>query len=131
MTEADVEITLQRAKEAFPDARPRIITDNGPQFVAKDFKEFIRISGMTHVKTSPYYPQSNGKIERWHQTLKSDCIRPHVPLSLTEARQLVERFVDAESSRGDESATCGSNDPMLAVAVDGIAPAVGPESIGL
>ena len=49
---------------------------------------------MTHVKTSPYCHQSNGKIERWHQTLKSDCIRPHVPLSLTEARQLVERFVD-------------------------------------
>ena len=94
MTEADVEITLQRAREAFPDATPRIITDNGPQFIAKDFKEFIRISGMTHVKTSPYYPQSNGKIERWHQTLKSDCIRPHVPLSLDEARRLVERFVD-------------------------------------
>lgn len=98
MTEADVEITLQRAKERFPEARPRIITDNGPQFIAKDFKEFIRISGMTHVKTSPYYPQSNGKIERWHQTLKQDCIRPHVPLSLEEARQLVERFVDDYNS---------------------------------
>jgi transposase InsO family protein len=94
MTEQDVEITLQRAKEAFPEERPRIITDNGPQFVAKDFKEFIRLSGMTHVKTSPYHPQSNGKIERWHQTLKQDCIRPHVPLSLADARQLVERFVD-------------------------------------
>jgi transposase InsO family protein len=94
MTERDVEITLQKAKEAFPGETPRIITDNGPQFIAKDFKEFIRISGMTHVKTSPYYPQSNDKIERWHQTLKQDCIRPHVPLSLAEARQLVERFVD-------------------------------------
>ena len=99
MTTADIEITLQRAKETFPEARPRIITDNGPQFIAKDFKEFIRISGMTHVKTSPYYPQSNGKIERWHQTLKSDCIRPHVPLSLQEARQLVERFVDDYNHR--------------------------------
>jgi transposase InsO family protein len=49
---------------------------------------------MTHVKTSPYYPQSNGKIERWHQTLKQDCVRPHVPLSIDQARQLVERFVD-------------------------------------
>jgi putative transposase len=57
MTEAEVEIILQRAKERFPDARPRIISDNGPQFISKDFKEFIRISGMTHVKTSPYYPQ--------------------------------------------------------------------------
>jgi putative transposase len=94
MIEADVEITLQRAWEAVPDAKPRIISDNGPQFIAKDFKEFIRISGMTHVRTSPYYPQSNGKIERWHQTLKRDCIRPHVPLCLEEARQLIGRFVE-------------------------------------
>jgi len=65
MTEAAVECILQRAREAYPDERPRIISDNGPQFVAKDFKEFIRLTGMTHVRTSPYYPQSNGKIERW------------------------------------------------------------------
>ena len=37
--------------------------------------EFIRISGMTHVRTSPFYPQSNGKIERWHKSLKGECIR--------------------------------------------------------
>ena len=47
-----------------------------PQFMARDFKEFIRISGMTHVRTSPFYPQSNGKIERWHKSLKRECIRP-------------------------------------------------------
>jgi transposase InsO family protein len=94
MTEQDVEIVLQRAKEAFPLATPRIITDNGPQFIAKDFKEFIRLCGMTHVKTSPYYPQSNGKIERWHGSLKQECIRPNVPLSLEEAREIIERFVD-------------------------------------
>ena len=96
MTEADVEITLQRAKEAFPDETPRIITENGPQF--------IRQSGMTHVKTSPYYPQSNGEIERWHQTLKADYIRPHVPLSIDEAHQLVERFVDDYNHRRLHSA---------------------------
>lgn len=45
MTETDIEIIFERAKEAFPEARPRIISDNGPQFIAKDFKEFIRISG--------------------------------------------------------------------------------------
>ena len=58
MTEADVECILERAKELYPDARPRIISDNGPQYIAKDFKTFIRISGMTHVRTAPYYPQS-------------------------------------------------------------------------
>lgn len=93
MTEADVETILQRAREKFPEARPRIISDNGPQFIARDFKEFLRIAGMTHVRTSPYYPQSNGKLERWHRTLKSDCVRPGIPLSLEDARRLVERFV--------------------------------------
>ncbi len=71
-----------------------IISDNGPQFIAKDFKEFIRISGITHVRTSPYYPQSNGKIERWHKSLKGECIRPGTPLSLDDARRLVEGYVE-------------------------------------
>jgi putative transposase len=94
MKEADVEIILQRAREKYPEAKPRIISDNGPQFVARDFKEFIRISGMTHVKTSPYYPQSNGKIERWHKSLKSECIRPMTPLSLEDAIRVVGEYVE-------------------------------------
>jgi len=93
MTEADIEIILQRAKEKFPGVSPRIISDNGPQFIAKDFKEFIRVAGMTHVRTSPYYPQSNGKIERWHRTIKSECIRPGVLLSLGDAREVVEKYI--------------------------------------
>jgi transposase InsO family protein len=93
MTEADVEIVLQRAKEKFPEARPRIISDNGPQFIAKDFKEFIRISGMTHIRTTPYYPQSNGKLERWNKSIKSECIRPGVPLSLEDAQRLIAQYV--------------------------------------
>lgn len=94
MTEAVVETILQRAREKYPQACPRIISDNGPQFIAKDFKEFVRLAGMTHVRTSPYYPQSNGKVERWNQTLKVTTIRPHAPGSLTEARQLVATFVE-------------------------------------
>ena len=94
MKESDVEIILQRARECFPETRPRIISDNGPQFLAKDFKEYIRICGMTHVRTSPYYPQSNGKLERYHKTIKSECIRPQVPLSDDDARKNVSQFVD-------------------------------------
>jgi putative transposase len=94
MREADVEVILERAKEKYPVAKPRIISDNGPQFIARDFKEFIRISGMTHVRTSPYYPQSNGKIERWHKSLKSECIRPGTPLSLDDALRLVQAYVE-------------------------------------
>jgi len=104
MKESDVEIILQRAHEKFPDATPRIISDNGPQFISKDFKEFIRISGMTHVKTSPYYPQSNGKLERYHKTIKSACIRVNTPLSLPDARRLVTDFVDRYNNRRLHSA---------------------------
>lgn len=93
MTTADVETVLQRARELYPEATPRIISDNGPQFIAKDFKEFIRLAGMTHVRTSPYYPQSNGKLERWHQTLKVTTIRPKAPDSPEAARRMVAAFV--------------------------------------
>lgn len=94
MTEGDVETIIQRAREKFPGQTPRIISDNGPQFIAKDFKQFIRICGMTHVRTSPYYPQSNGKLERYHRTIKTTCIRPQTPLSLDGARRLVQSFVE-------------------------------------
>jgi len=67
MTEADVEIVVQRGRERFP--------------------------GMTHVRTSPYYPQSNGKLERWHRSVKSECIRPRTPLSLEDARRSVSEYV--------------------------------------
>ena len=94
MREADVEIILEATKEKYPQAKPRIISDNGPQFIAQDFKEFIRISGMTHVRTSPYYPQSNGKLERWHKSLKGEGIRPGVPLMPEDARRLIKRYVE-------------------------------------
>ena len=94
MKEGEVETIIQRAREACPGVTPRIISDNGPQFIAKDFKEFIRICGMTHVKTSPYYPQSNGKIERFHRTLKGDCIRSQTPLSLEDARRIVANYIE-------------------------------------
>ena len=104
MRESDVEIVIQRAREKFPGVNPRIISDRGPQFVAKDFKEFIRVSGMDHVLTSPYYPQSNGKKERWYRTLKSECIRPKTPLSLEEARRIVAEFVEYYNTRRLHSA---------------------------
>jgi len=104
MTEAEVEILLQRAKEKFPEARPRIISDNGPQFIAKDFKEFIRISGMTHVRTSPYYPQSNGKMERWNKSIKSESIRPGVPLSVEDAEHLITQYVQVYNEQRLHSA---------------------------
>jgi transposase InsO family protein len=94
MLEPEVETIIQRAREKFPGETPRIISDNGPQFLAKDFKEFIRLCGMTHVRTSPYYPQSNGKIERFHRTINGDCIRTETPLTLGDAQRIVARYVE-------------------------------------
>lgn len=104
MTEQEVEVVLQRAKERHTEAKPRIISDNGPQFIARDFKEFVRIMGMTHVRTSPYYPQSNGKLERWHKTLKSECIRPKSPVTQEDAKQLLEIYVNDYNAKRLHSA---------------------------
>ena len=94
MTEQDIEVIIQRALEKHPGEKPRIISDNGPQFIARDFKQFIRLTGITHVRTSPYYPQSNGKLERWHGSLKRECIRPASPASLEEAQRRVWAYVE-------------------------------------
>ena len=93
MTEADAGIVLQKARENHPGATPRIISDNGPQFLSKDFKEFIRICEMSHVRTAPYYPQSNGKIERFHRSIKSESIRPGSPVDAQDAERLVARYI--------------------------------------
>ena len=92
MTEWDVEIVAQRALERFPGVSARVISDNGSQFVAREFKEFIRLSGLTHVRTSPHHPQSNGKKERFFRSAKEEAIRPGTPLSVEDARRIMARY---------------------------------------
>jgi putative transposase len=104
MKEYEVEIILQRSHEKFPDAKPRIISDNGPQFVANNFKEYVKGRSMTHVRTSPYYPQSNGKLERYHKTIKSESIRQKTPLSLEQARHVTSEFVEFYNNKRLHSA---------------------------
>lgn len=48
---------------------------------------------MTHVKTSLFYPQSNGKLERFHGTIKEECIRSGVPHSLDDTRRMVQKYI--------------------------------------
>ena len=93
MKERDVELIVQKGLEKFPGVHPKLISDNGPQFIALDFKEFIRLSGMTHVRTSPFYPQSNGKQERMQGTVKRECIREKNPGTVEEARRYVGDYV--------------------------------------
>ena len=100
MTEQDVEVIMQRALEKHPGCKPRIITDNGPRPpcgrcpIAKDFQQFLRLTGITPVRTSPYSRQSNGKIERRHGSLKQECLRTSSLASLEEARRRVAAYVE-------------------------------------
>ena len=98
MKESDIQCILEAGTERYPEAKPRIISDNGPQFIAKEFKTYIRIKGMDHVRTSPFYPQSNGKIERFHQNIKRECIRPQTPLDLDDAKRIIQKYVDFYNS---------------------------------
>jgi transposase InsO family protein len=99
MKEHDIEILSQRALERCPGVTPRIISDNGPQFIAQEFKEFVRISGMSHVRTSPHYPQSNGKFERFNRTMKTECLRPKTPVSLEDAKRVVGGFIEEYNTK--------------------------------
>ena len=51
--------------------RPRLLSDNGSSYVADDLAKWLEHQGMDHVRGAPYHPQTQGKIERWHQTLKN------------------------------------------------------------
>lgn len=94
MDSKDVGVVQQMAFERFPRAHPRYITDNGKQFIGNDFKEFIAMHGYTHVRTSVYYPQSNGKIERWHKSFKGECIHRKFLSDYDQASEEIEVYID-------------------------------------
>ena len=104
METLDVEITIQRAFEKFADAKPRIISDNGSQFLSKEFASFLRQSEVAHVRTSVNYPQSNGKIERYHRTLSEECLRKTSLIDLEDARTQIGEFVEKYNRERKHSA---------------------------
>jgi transposase InsO family protein len=94
MEEKDVEITVQKAIEKYPDKKPRIISDNGKQFLSKDFQLFLKEAGLQHIKTSIGYPQSNGKIERYHRSLEEECVRTTSMIDMEDAQRQIAGYVD-------------------------------------
>jgi putative transposase len=60
---------------------------------SSDSPRSIRLAGMTHVRTSPYYPQSNGKIERFHLSLKSESIRMHSLSTREQAERVITAYI--------------------------------------
>jgi len=72
--------------------RPRLLSDNGASYVAGDLAKWLEDQGMEHVRGAPYHPQTQGKIERWHQTLKSRILLDNYYLPGDLERQ-IDAFV--------------------------------------
>jgi transposase InsO family protein len=93
MQDDDVMIVIQRAQEQYPGEHPRIISDRGGQFIAKDFKQFINSINYEHTLISVSYPQSNGKIERFFRSIKGECVRKTSLLSPQDARKQLSAYI--------------------------------------
>ena len=70
--------------------RPRLLSDNGSSYIAADLAKWLDGQNMEHVRGAPYHPMTQGKIERWHQTLKNRILLENLPGDL-EAQ--IEAFV--------------------------------------
>jgi transposase InsO family protein len=95
MTTDDVELVIQRALESLPKGipKPRLISDNGPQYISTEFRSYLRDQEVVHSRIRVGHPQSNGKIERFHKSLQSECLR-FTPLGgLEEAREIIKAYV--------------------------------------
>ncbi|MEC7743572.1 MAG: IS3 family transposase [Pseudomonadota bacterium] len=73
--------------------RPRLLSDNGPSYIAGELAEYIEANRMSHVRGAPFHPQTQGKIERWHQTLKNRVLLENYFLP-GDLEQQIEAFVE-------------------------------------
>ena len=78
--------------------RTRLLSDNGPGYISHSFGEYLRLVGIRHILASPFHPQTNGKLEKYHRTIKLDVnqIPYDVPRNLEEA---IMDFVKNYSNR--------------------------------
>lgn len=98
MAEKDVEITLNAALEftgldlARVRHRPRLLSDNGPAYLSKDLAKYIKRKDMQHIRGAPYHPMTQGKIERWHRSMKN-VVKLQNYYSPSELKTEIDSFV--------------------------------------
>ena len=101
MTASDVSATLQDALKAAGlqrKQRPRLLSDNGPCYVSSELKSWLNEHDMTHTRGKPYHPMTQGKIERWHRTMKDKILLEHYYLPEDLERQ-IEKFINHYNTR--------------------------------
>jgi transposase InsO family protein len=104
MAASDVTDTLEQAlqaaglDEAQTDQRPRLLSDNGPSYIAGDLADWLEEQGMGHTRGKPYHPMTQGKIERWHLSLKSRILLENYYLP-GDLERAVAAFVDHYNHR--------------------------------
>ncbi|MCJ7769888.1 MAG: integrase core domain-containing protein, partial [Dehalococcoidales bacterium] len=78
--------------------RTSLLSDNGSGYVSQAFGDYMRLVGIKHILASPFHPQTNGKIERYHRTIKGEINQ--VPYEMpTELKQAIEAFVEYYNHR--------------------------------
>lgn len=92
MLGGSVENFVQRVKEKYPHARPRLINDNGSQFISHDFKRLLQKLEIQQIFTRRNHPQTNGKIERMNGTVKQEALRPGQPCDFQEAWEILNKY---------------------------------------
>lgn len=90
----NIELLVARVKEKYPEAHARIIHDNGKQFISKDFKDLISVLELYETSARICHPQSNGKLERFHSTLKTEHVRKTPYFSYEDAKQKMAQWID-------------------------------------
>jgi putative transposase len=104
MAASDVTETLEQALQASAldevqlDQRPRLLSDNGPSYIATDLSQWLEGQGMRHTRGKPYHPMTQGKIERWHLSLKSRILLENYYLP-GDLERAVAGFVDHYNHR--------------------------------
>jgi putative transposase len=83
--------------------RPRLLSDNGSSYVASDLTDWLDKQNIQHVRGAPYHPQTQGKIERWHQTLKNRILLEHYYLPGDLERQVAAFITYYNHARYHES----------------------------